>query len=128
MTSSFLVQLAYIAAAIAVPSAAISVLAFACASRRATRRFAYSVLLLAGVAAISVPFAIQWWNPYSEGLSTWRDVLGSFLSWAPIFLLPAAFVWECVNGSVSSRWIPALATLGVVLAMPIGYILGAVVS
>jgi hypothetical protein len=128
MTSDLLAQLTYFAAVIVVPAAAISLLAFACARHHSTRRFAYSVLLLACAAAIVVPVAIRWWNPYSGDPVTWRDAPGAFVSWAPIFMLPGALVWRSVKGTASRRWIPALAVLGVVLAMPIGFILGALVT
>ena len=124
MTSELLAELAYVAAVIVVPATAISLLAFTCAKGRKPHRFAYSVLLLACAAAVVVPVAMRWLNPYSGDPLTWRNAPGAFLSWAPIFVLPGVLVWRSVKGTASRRWIPVLAILGVVLAIPVGFILG----
>ena len=128
MTPGLPVQIAYVAAVIAIPAAVISLLAIACVNRRATRLFVYSVLLVTCVAAMAVAIAVRWLYPDSDRPSIWHDVLGAFLSWAPLFLLPSAFVWACVKGSISRGWIPILATLGVVVSLPIGFILGVLVQ
>jgi hypothetical protein len=88
MTSGLPSELAYIAAVIVVPAAAISLLALACAKGHKTRRFAYSVLLLACTAAVAVPVAMRWWSPYSGDPLTWRDAPGAFL----ILAMPVGFL------------------------------------
>ena len=128
MTPGLLEQLAYVAAVIAIPAAVISLLAIACVNRRATRLFIYLVLLVTCVAAIAVAVAMRRLYPDSDRPSIWHDITGAFLSWAPLFLLPGAFVWACVKGSIGRGWIPLLATLGVVLSLPIGFILGVLVQ
>ena len=128
MTSGLLVDLAYFAAVIIIPAAALSLLAFFCAKERKTRLFACSLLLLSCTASVVVLVAMRWWNPYSGDPLTWRDAPGAFLSWAPVFVLPGAFLWRSVKGTASRRWIPALAILGVILALPVGFILGALVG
>ena len=127
MTVGFLEQLAYLVAIVAVPAAAVSAIAFACAKQRSARLFVYSVLLLSCVAAIAIPVFLRWWNPYLGPLS-WHDFLGAFISWAPVFLLSSALVWSCVKGSSSRGWIPVRATIGVILAIPIGFIVGVLVQ
>ena len=128
MTPGLLAQIAYVAGVIVIPAAIISLLAIACVNRRATRLFIYSVLLVTCVAAIAVAVVVRWLYPDSDRPSIWHDVLGAFLSWAPLFLLPGAFVWACVKGSISRGWIPILATLGVVVSLPIGFTLGVLIQ
>jgi hypothetical protein len=128
MTSDLLLQLAYVAAVIVVPAAAVSLLAFYWAKRRAPRQFTYSVLLLTCVAGPSIVAAMRWLNPYSGNPLTWSDVPKAILAWSPVFLLSGALVWSCVKGSGAKRWIPLRATAGVIVAMPIGYIVGLLVD
>ena len=127
MTPGLLPQLVYVAAVIGIPAVLISLLAMVSVNRRAPRFFIYSVLVTTCVAAIAVAVAMRGLS-YSGRPSVWHNLLGAFLSWAPLFLLPSAFVWICVTGSLSKRWIPILATLGVVLSLPVGFILGLLVQ
>src|SRR4051794_5573122 len=104
--------LLYFAAVIVIPAAVISLLTLLCAKRGAPRLFLYSVLLLTCISALAIPAAMGWMNPYSGDPVSWHDIPGALLSWAPIFLLPSAFVWPCVKGSASRGWIPIRAMLG----------------
>jgi hypothetical protein len=128
VTSGLLEGMAQLAVTMGVPAALVSLLAVWCASRHAPRLFGYSVLLLTSVAGPAFVAILRWLNPYSGNPLSWHDIPGAVISWAPAILLPSAFVWGCVIGSSSRGWIPARATLGVVLAMPIGFILGALFS
>lgn len=120
--------IAQLAVTIAVPAAIVSALAFWCARRHAPRSFLYAVLLVACVMGPIVVTAMQWLNPYAGGISSWHDALGAMAAWAPVIVLPGAFVWACVKGTISRGWIPALSVLGVVLAMPIGFIVGSMLA
>jgi hypothetical protein len=125
MTPGLLESIAQLAVTIAVPATIVSILAVWCANRRAPRGFIYAVLLLASVAGPAIVATLRWLNPYSGDPLSWTDLPGAIISWAPAILLPSAFVWGCVKGSTSRGWVPALTTLGVVVAMPIGFLLGA---
>ena len=124
MPPGLLESIAQLAVTIAIPAAIISLLAFWCASRRAPRLFICAVLLLACVMGPAVIAVLDWLSPHSRGIPSWHDALGATAAWAPAIVLPGAFVWGCVRGTISRGWIPALSTLGVVLAMPLGFILG----
>jgi hypothetical protein len=97
----------------------------ACVNRRATRMFVYSVLLVTCVAAIAVAIAVRWLYPDRIAL-LWHDVLGAFRRWLTL-LLPGAFLWACVKGSISRGWIPTRDTR-CRRVVPIGFILGVLVQ
>ena len=128
MTPGLLAELAYVAAVILIPAAAVSLIAVACAKRGAPRLFLYSMIPVCCVSAVAVAVAIRWLQPYRAPTSLLHDIAGAFVSWAPTFLIPSAFVWIFVKRSTPSYWIPVLAILGTVLSLPLGFIIGSLVQ
>jgi hypothetical protein len=124
MTPRLFAELAYLAAVIIVPAAVVSLLASTCAKRSAPLLFLNLVILVSCVAAITVAVAMRWLQPYRAPASLFHDIVGAFVSWAPLFLVPSGLVWVFAKRSPSSRWIPILAVLGTVMSLPIGSILG----
>ena len=123
MTLSFFGEIAVAVACLVIPAATVSLLAYLSTNRRAPQLFVYSVLALTCFAAMVVVIAVRL-QPYHVDRPLWRDILGAVVSWAPVFLVPSGLLMACVTGSISRRWIPVIATLGVVIAWPIAVILG----
>jgi hypothetical protein len=124
MTPPNLFEVAYVALVVAVPAAVISVSASICAKRRAPRLFVSLISCAIIVTSVVVTISIRLLAPYREPTSLGHDLVGSSVSWGFIYLIPAALVWFWVRKSPSTRWVPVLAGLGVVVALPIGFVVG----
>ena len=96
-------------------------IAYVCAKRQLAAPFAGSVILAWAIAAWAIGYYTQVMSLMPERIPEWRRIVDSFLSIAPLVVVPAAFALAAVVGKVAVGRIPLLATAGAVLSLPLTF-------
>jgi ABC-type microcin C transport system permease subunit YejE len=104
---------------IAVPTSVASLVGHACAPRRATRTYLGSVVVLCFAVAATWTYLIYLGNGPTHYEPIGRDFVASLLIFPSLALAPAASVYPCVSGTVSTRHILPLALAASVVALPV---------
>lgn len=123
MNSTFIVELGYVLLIIAVPVIIVSLLAMTYAHRNLRRSYWYGVLVALCVTALIVTQVMRS-QPYHPHAPYWREVAGAIIAWAPVLLLPAVIVWPPARRPAIGFWVPIRAICGVLVSLPVGFILG----
>ena len=103
---------------VAITASTIGLLAFVCAKRQAAAIFLVSVVALWCGVSSALGYHSSATSLIPDRIPLWRHVLATFIGFAPLAVLPAAFTIAPVLGRVALRHIPLLATGGAVVALP----------
>ena len=104
---------------VAISSAAIGCLAYACARRRAAAHFLFGVVLALGLVSWILGHYFSSTSPMPGRIPEWRHALASFYLLVPFAVVPTALTLPAVLGAASMRRIPILAIVGACAALPI---------
>jgi hypothetical protein len=102
----------------AVPAAAMSLLGYACAPRRATKTYLGVVAALSLMAAAAWTYLLYLGNGPTHYEPIGPDFVASLLIFPSLALAPAASVYPCVSGVVAPRWILPMALMASIVALP----------
>jgi hypothetical protein len=100
----------------------VGALAYVCSKRRSILGFAVSVILAWVLVALATGHFTQIANTTPQRVPEWRRIVDSFISMAPLVLLPASFAVVAVAGKVTARRIPLLTFSGALLGLPLTFL------
>ena len=113
------------AALVVATSAAVhSVLAYACAPRRAVRSYLVAVAACWMVATVAYIRASGPPNGATSIFQNWDSILTCAAAMLAVAGVPAIALYFCVSGAAARRWIPVYSIGLSVAAIPVGFMAG----